>query len=77
MSATRRQVLGWGALAAGGLALSACSSQGAQPAPSPSDTGSVTSAETLADLVLWTAQRGADAGSYGIGGALVEAATGR
>lgn len=77
MSATRRQVLGWGALAAGGLALSACSSRGAQPAPSPSDTGSVTSAETLAELVLWTAQRGADAGSYGIGGALVESATGR
>ncbi|MEY3733898.1 MAG: cytosine/adenosine deaminase [Actinomycetota bacterium] len=77
MSATRRQVLGWGALAAGGLALAACSSQGAQPAPSPSDTGSVTNAETLAELVLWTAQRGADAGSYGIGGALVENATGR
>jgi cytosine deaminase len=45
--------------------------------PSPSDTGSVSNAESLATLALWTAQRGADAGSYGIGGALVESATGR
>ena len=77
MSPTRRELLGWSALAAGGLALSACSTGSAKPVPSPSDTGSVTNAESLAQLALWTAQRGADGGSYGIGGALVESATGR
>jgi cytosine deaminase len=77
MSPTRREVLTWGAAAAGGLALSACSTGNPKPVPSPSDTGAVTSAESLATLALWTAQRGADAGSYGIGGALVESATGR
>ena len=77
MSPTRREVLAWSAWAAGGLALAACSTGSAKPAPSPSDTGSVSNAESLAALALWTAQRGADAGSYGIGGALVESATGR
>ena len=77
MSPTRRELLAWSAAAAGGLALSACSTGSPKPAPSPSDTGKVTSAESLATLALWTAQRGADAGSYGIGGALVESATGR
>ena len=77
MSPTRREVLAWSAWAAGGLALTACSTGSAKPVPSPSDTGSVSNAESLATLALWTAQRGADAGSYGIGGALVESATGR
>ncbi|MEY4170541.1 MAG: cytosine/adenosine deaminase, partial [Actinomycetota bacterium] len=77
MSPTRREVLTWSAWAAGGLALTACSTGSAKPVPSPSDTGSVSTAESLATLALWTAQRGADAGSYGIGGALVESATGR
>jgi tRNA(Arg) A34 adenosine deaminase TadA len=77
MSPTRREVLTWSAWAAGGLALTACSTGSAKPVPSPSDTGSVSNAESLATLALWTAQRGADAGSYGIGGALVESATGR
>jgi len=77
MSPTRREVLAWSAWAAGGLALTACSTGSAKPMPSPSDTGSVSNAESLATLALWTAQRGADAGSYGIGGALVESATGR
>lgn len=77
MSPTRREVLTWSAWAAGGIALSACSTGGAKPVPSPANTGSVNSAESLATLALWTAQRGADAGSYGIGGALVESATGR
>lgn len=77
MSPTRRELLAWSAWAAGGLALSACSSGGAKPVPSPADTGAVTNAETLADLTLWTAQRGADGGSYGIGGTLVDNTTGR
>lgn len=77
MSPTRRELLGWSAWAAGGLALSACSSGSAKPAPSPDDTGTVTNAESLAMLALWTAQRGADGGSYGIGAALVDNATGR
>jgi tRNA(Arg) A34 adenosine deaminase TadA len=77
MSPTRREVLAWSAWAAGGLALTACSTGSAKPEPSPTDTGSVTNAESLASLALWTAQRGADGGSYGIGGALVESATGR
>ncbi len=77
MSPTRREVLAWSAWAAGGLALTACSTGSARPVPSPADTGSVSNAESLATLALWTAQRGADAGSYGIGGALVESATGR
>lgn len=77
MSPTRRDVLMWSAWAAGGLALSACSTGAAKPVPSPSNTAAVTSAETLAALALWTAQRGADGGSYGIGGVLVESGTGR
>lgn len=77
MSPTRRDLLAWSAWAAGGLALSACSSGSAKPAPSPADTGAVTNAESLAMLALWTAQRGADGGSYGIGAALVDNATGR
>jgi tRNA(Arg) A34 adenosine deaminase TadA len=77
MSPTRRELLAWSAWAAGGLALTACSTGSAKPVASPSDTGSVTNAESLATLALWTAQRGADAGSYGIGGALVESRTGR
>ena len=77
MSPTRRELLAWGAAAAGGLAVAACSTGSPKPVPSPSNTGSVTSAESLAELALWTAQRGVDAGSYGIGGALVETSTGR
>lgn len=79
MSTTRREFLAWSALAVGGTAVTACSLPGAgsTPVPSPSTTGSVSNAESLAALALWTAQRGADAGSYGIGGALVESATGR
>lgn len=77
MSPTRRELLAWSAAAAGGLALAACSTGGPKPVPSPSETGSATSAESLAELALWTAQRGADAGSYGIGGALIESRTGR
>ncbi|MGA1147468.1 MAG: nucleoside deaminase [Candidatus Nanopelagicales bacterium] len=77
MSPTRREFLAWSAWAAGGLTLTACSVGGPKPVASPADTGSVSTAESLASLALWTAQRGADAGSYGIGGALVESATGR
>lgn len=77
MSPTRRELLAWSVAAAGGLTLSACSTGSSKPVPSPSDTGSATSAETLATLALWTAQRGAEGGSYGIGGVLVESATGR
>ncbi|MBU6311070.1 MAG: hypothetical protein KGN38_00905 [Actinomycetales bacterium] len=77
MSPTRRELLAWSAFAAGGLALTACSTGSPKPVPSPADTGTVTSAESLAALALWTAQRGADNGSYGIGGALAESATGR
>ena len=77
MSPTRRELLGWSALAAGGLALSSCSTGSAKPVPSPAETGSVANAEALAQLALWTAQRGADGGSYGIGGVLVESGTGR
>lgn len=76
MSPTRREVISWGALALGGVALSGCSTSGQRPAPSPSSTSEASSAEALAALAYWTAQRGADAGSYGIGGALVESATG-
>ncbi len=87
MSATRRQVLGWAAL--GGAALvpgvAACgpgspgsSSTGASgPPPSPSATGQATDAQSLAALALWTAYQGEQAGSYGIGGVLVDNATGR
>lgn len=77
MSPTRRDLLAWSAWAAGGLALSACSSGSARPVASPANTGAVTNAETVATLALWTAQRGADGGSYGIGGVLVESGTGR
>ena len=77
MSPTRREILGWGALALGGATIAACSSGGSNSAPSPSSTGNVTDAQSLAALALWTAQQGANAGSYGIGGALVENATGR
>ena len=76
MSPTRRDLLAWSAWAAGGLALSACSSGSARPVASPANTGAVTNAETVATLALWTAQRGADGGSYGIGGVLVESGTG-
>jgi tRNA(Arg) A34 adenosine deaminase TadA len=77
MSPTRRDLLAWSAWAAGGLALSACSSGSARPVASPANTGAVTNAETVANLALWTAQRGAEGGSYGIGGVLVESGTGR
>ena len=79
MSPTRRELLSWGAIALGGAAVAACGSaqRAPQASPSPSSTGSATSAEALASLALWTAQRGAEGGSYGIGGALVESATGR
>lgn len=77
MSPTRREVLAWGALALGGAALAGCSTTGPQAAPSPSSTSDATTAEALAALAYWTAQTGADGGSYGIGGALVESATGR
>ncbi|MGI9197501.1 MAG: nucleoside deaminase [Candidatus Nanopelagicales bacterium] len=77
MSPTRRELLAWSACAAGGLALAGCSTGSTKPTPSPADTGSVNSAESLAALTLWTAQQGADRGSYGIGGTLVESATGR
>ena len=88
MSATRRQVLGWSAL--GGAAalvpgLAGCgldssradsSSSPTAPPPSPSATGEATNAEALAALALWTAYQGEEAGSYGIGGVLVDNATG-
>ncbi len=79
MSPTRRQFLSWTAMAAGSTAVAACSLPGATSTsvPSPSSTGQVTDAESLATLALWTAQRGAAGGSYGIGGVLVESATGR
>lgn len=79
MSATRREFLTWAAIAATGATVSACSlpGSGAKPVPSPSQTGAVSNAESLAALALWTAQQGADAGSYGIGGVLMESATGR
>lgn len=73
---TRRGFL-TGALALGGVALSSCTSGSpGSSVPSPSSTGTVTDAQTIAELALWTAARAAEGGSYGIGGVLVEQATG-
>ena len=79
MTSTRRQFLAWSALTVGGAAVAGCGlgSRGSASAPSPSSTSEAASAESLAALAYWTAQQGADGGSYGIGGALVESATGR
>lgn len=74
---TRRQVLG-GLLGIGAVgALSACGSNtpGAG-VPSPENTSSTTDAQQATALALWTAREAALAGSYGIGGALMETATG-
>lgn len=77
MTLSRRRALALGALALGSAAIAACRPPASEPVPSPSSTGNVDSAESLAALALWTAQQGADGGSYGIGGALVESASGR
>lgn len=87
---SRRAVLKWGLAGAGALALAACG-KGSQPAasasgsasttpmpdvPSPRSTARVTSAEQAAALVEWQARQAADAGSYGIAGALIRTDTG-
>ena len=72
MTLPRREVLRWGAILAAGSALGACSSGSPASAPSPTSTGLADSAEQMAALALWAAQQGADSGSYGIGGALVD-----
>lgn len=77
MSPTRREILAWGALALGGFAAAGCSVGSGRSAPSPASTSLASSAEQMAALAYWTAQRGADAGSYGIGGVLAESATGK
>ena len=77
MTSTRRQFLSWSALTVGGAAMAGCGLTGQGTAPSPASTSEATSAESLAALAYWTAQQGANGGSYGIGGALVESATGR
>ncbi|MFM9134659.1 MAG: nucleoside deaminase [bacterium] len=84
MRPTRRQVLGWAAVGSAaavvpgmsgcGLTSAVGSSTGAPP--SPSSTAQATDAEVLASLALWTAYQGEQGGSYGIGGVLVDNATG-
>ena len=65
----------------GSTASSPASSGSASPTPmpdvpSPADTTRVTSAEEAAALVEWQARQAADAGSYGIAGALIRNDTG-
>lgn len=83
---TRRRVLQWGALSVGVGALSACGGNGTSTQPTgagatesssaPSTPTSIANAQQAAELVAGVASQAADAGSYGIGGALIVNATG-
>ena len=87
---SRRAVLQWGMATSGVAALAACGSSGsaessssASASPTPNPTLSqpsltqVNNAEEAGALVAWGALQAANAGSYGIAGALIENATGR
>lgn len=77
MNHSRRQFL-TGAAAIGTIAITGCrSSSPGSDVPSPSSTTTASDAEQVSALALWTAAQAAEAGSYGIGGALVHEATGR
>ncbi len=92
LQTTRRQLLQWGLATAGVGVLAACGSDDSAPSPSGSSSGSsstptatasptfatsVGSAQEAAELVAAVAASAADAGSYGIGGALIDNATGK
>jgi tRNA(Arg) A34 adenosine deaminase TadA len=75
---SRRQVLS-GLLGVGAAsALVGCgSSDPSASVPSPKSTSSASDAQEATELALWMAGQAARDGSYGIGGALMETATGR
>ena len=86
MNLTRRHLL-IGTTLAGGAVLTGCASSASNgtatsssalpTAPSPSSTEHVANAEQAGGLVYYLAMKAAQAGSYGIAGAIIENATGR
>ena len=87
---SRRALLQWGAATSGAVTLAACGSSGssssstsasASPTPNPTLTQpsltQVNNAEEAGELVEWGALQAANAGSYGIAGALIENSTGK
>lgn len=84
----RRALLKWGIAGVGIAALGGCGDAPQNPSPPasatpmptvalPGNVGVVSSAEQAGALVAWIASGAAKASTYGIGGALVENATGR